>query len=1235
MKRYFCFADISNFTSTTEIFINQSKYGAEKVRDLVDSIFSKSTDYIYRKNGQVLLFAGDGLLFYLNDEESVTALHERMRRDAVSYNSQHGTELDVKMLRFKDEMRAQIISAGGGEFVYFHPEKSGADAEVVRDKLNMSFIKQLERYRGETHPGELRTLPVSFLHIDGRMKPSDLNPYFKRIIERSLKCGVYVNKIEWADKGWMVLLSCGAPYPAENAPMAMMDFLSYSASEAEKEGFRIHAGSTLKKGYSGIIGTEDRWEYTFFGANVNLAARMAHSAPAGAIVCDSGYLKETAGEADFEFLENRRFKGISGETETFLYRGRTFKDENDIFIGREKESKVLGRHMKGSLKASVMEGEAGIGKSSILKNFMKLNRNIMYVKAVAGSGPMKLIENINREFALNIPGIKGKDEREKFIKYCFTPVQALFTLIIDDAQYADEESLEVIRYIFMEGCRGVNFVFSARNSNLYEFTDSKLSKYDVLKMKIEGMDREEIKSMLSSYGGGAPEEKDVDALLKISGGNPLYAVQMINYMQRENILKNEDGRLTTGKDIAAFPYSLQELLFMKIDGLDRNERDVIEIGAVRGNEFENRLIEEAVQDVESDIRDLLKKSYEMKILSRKAERVTVFYHSLVRQSVYDRMLRKRIESIARRIADIFAADNNNPESLRTAGDFYLMRGDRKAAECYLNSANLFIKRKKFKKASFSLEKYFRCPFIPDSLDDACIPAYTMITSHPERSLIYAVYEKLTGHKKQTYNSLMCLSECCQSLFWKYRDVKACKKIVEIMKRSRSEETEFEVLMAESSYLRAIDCSKNAFKIYEGILRRKSTSGEQRFKTLLSVLSLVFFEFSSLKLTEKYMKEADRAASKIKDEELLLDYYTIKYSIEMHRNKMDISLKHLKKAFQIAKKLSKTDEIAGMYNDFSIIYAIEGQKKEDTALIRRSVAYSIKSYKMMKKLMRMNNLPLITTNIGSKYMSSGDVRKAMKYYYEGLLYGTEVDHPVEVPYTRSLIAQLMFDAGNRRCVISECDSIINHRVLTDILPAASILKYLSAGGYENKRRALNKARSFLNQGLTQPTVTVLCNLFDDAFVRDDLKGMVKYSKEIEKFIKEARLRDNILTSLKVRLLYRNILSGSKEDAYELARISEMMTRLELKNKVLAIALCGTGESLLKEGCKDGMKYLKKAYSIAKHMKYPQLMKKILHKMESFSTETGFISKERRLAEAMEIKSAEAATIEEFAEYIYKY
>lgn len=166
---------------------------------------------------------------------------------------------------------------------------------------------------------------------------------------------------------------------------------------------------------------------------------------------------------------------------------------------------------------------------------------------------------------------------------------------------------------------------------------------------LEGrLDRDELPTGLASF------------IAEKSEGNPLFAEEIIAYLQNSGALQDVGGNLSfdAGANNAALPVAIENLLMDRVDRLDSGPRAVLEIAAATGARFTTEQLarssdqgSETAHHVEILVRgDLIRLDG--------ATGMYQFRHALTRDAIYDSLLSARRQSLHRRIADAIEGQEN-------------------------------------------------------------------------------------------------------------------------------------------------------------------------------------------------------------------------------------------------------------------------------------------------------------------------------------------------------------------------------------------------------------------------------------------------------------------------------------------------------------------------------------------------------------------------------------------------
>jgi class 3 adenylate cyclase/tetratricopeptide (TPR) repeat protein len=154
--------------------------------------------------------------------------------------------------------------------------------------------------------------------------------------------------------------------------------------------------------------------------------------------------------------------------------------------------------------------------------------------------------------------------------------------------------------------------------------------------------------IVDNFLGGAGIADDARArIVEAADGNPLFVEQLLSMMIDDGLLQLEDGVWRTGElKLDWVPPSIHALLTARLDGLDREQRAVIDPASVIGHFFQQPALEELVDDfVRDQVPTRLGELERKQFVQRDADTLHHFHHVLIRDSVYDGLLKRARASL--------------------------------------------------------------------------------------------------------------------------------------------------------------------------------------------------------------------------------------------------------------------------------------------------------------------------------------------------------------------------------------------------------------------------------------------------------------------------------------------------------------------------------------------------------------------------------------------------------------
>ncbi|MCD4738776.1 MAG: AAA family ATPase, partial [Anaerolineae bacterium] len=219
---------------------------------------------------------------------------------------------------------------------------------------------------------EFRPLVSVFISFTSSQDDDRWQDFVVTALDTALEYEGYFNKVNFGDKGPIILVLFGAPLAHENDAARASDFLLALREKVPPESFPWRAGVTAGTVYAGIVGGEERCEYTAIGNEVNFASRLMVRAAWSETLISAALAQDAM--VSSEYLGEFTYSGFEAPRPTYRLLAPSrmtgvFFDQE--LIGREPELQRLRTAAQPFLQGksagvAIIYGPAGIGKSHLM-----------------------------------------------------------------------------------------------------------------------------------------------------------------------------------------------------------------------------------------------------------------------------------------------------------------------------------------------------------------------------------------------------------------------------------------------------------------------------------------------------------------------------------------------------------------------------------------------------------------------------------------------------------------------------------------------------------------------------------------------------------------------------------------------------------------------------------------------------------------------------------------------------
>lgn len=588
-----------------------------------------------------------------------------------------------------------------------------APADEIRPPEHLAKKILSERGRIE---GERRTVTVLFADAKGftplseRMDPEQMYGFIQGCVERMVAAVHQFEGTVTQFTGDGIVALFGAPIAHEDssrravaaALLAQSRLREYVEATGLDTAFRI--GLNTGPVVVGRVSDDLTMDYTAVGDTVNLAARMEQMAEPGAVYVTENTYRDVSDFFDCEDLGPQDVKGKSEPVRVYkASTARAVKTRLDAavarglspFVGRDRDIDVLkglwDDALAGRGQIVMISGEPGIGKSRLLLEFRRaLGDDVIWREAHCVSNGqntpyLPVIDLVKNGFGITETDNEGtiiakvdEDvsqwtvEAQKMAPYLkfllqvdpgdaaiaemnpaerragiLDALRALIlersrvaprVVVVEDLHWADDQSEEAFR-VCADAVAASKVLMILTFRPGYVHPSSGLP--NAHRIALGNLDERAQEQLATATLAAADLSTDLaDAVAGKAEGNPLFIEEVTR-------------ALAAGvADPKSVPNSLQDVILSRIDRLEREARDSLQLASVIGREFSLRLLDR-ISDLQSQLDGVLNELKMLELIYEKAffpELAYMFKHALTHDVAYSTLLHERRRALHRLVA---------------------------------------------------------------------------------------------------------------------------------------------------------------------------------------------------------------------------------------------------------------------------------------------------------------------------------------------------------------------------------------------------------------------------------------------------------------------------------------------------------------------------------------------------------------------------------------------------------
>jgi class 3 adenylate cyclase/tetratricopeptide (TPR) repeat protein len=534
--------------------------------------------------------------------------------------------------------------------------------------------------------------------------------------------------------GDCVMAVFGAPIAhgndAERALRAALAIRDGVPAVAERVGraIGVHVGVASGQVVASETGSADHLAYTVTGDSVNLASRLTDKAGRDQILISSAVQSALAERLDCSEVGSVEVKGF--EQPIPVWRLNGFRDaapDRRPLIGREPElaqfrAAIAGALDKQSGQAIQLRAEAGMGKTRLVEAFQDLAEAAGFVRHRGlvldfGAGTGRDAIRVVARSLLGLGIDSGEEEARAASERALTDglvqsdelillsdllelamsaeQRALYEamdnatrnrgkwrlmaslvrrsaaaapqlVVVEDVHWADTLTLDCLAELTQAtvDCAFLLVITSRKEGDPLDAAwRARLGRGVLATIELAPLGAAESRRLAQQAFGDAMSQL-IEQCVERAAGNPLFLEQLLRHAA-----ESTDGTTVPG--------SVQSLVQARVDRLTPPDKQAIQAASVLGQRFGKEPLRHLTEDPEQDCAALIEH-----LLVRREGDAFLFAHALIRDGVYDSLLRSRRRQLHGKAADWYGG----------AGDLSLRAehldrgGDAKAPAAYFAAA---------------------------------------------------------------------------------------------------------------------------------------------------------------------------------------------------------------------------------------------------------------------------------------------------------------------------------------------------------------------------------------------------------------------------------------------------------------------------------------------------------------------------------------------------------------------
>jgi tetratricopeptide (TPR) repeat protein len=156
------------------------------------------------------------------------------------------------------------------------------------------------------------------------------------------------------------------------------------------------------------------------------------------------------------------------------------------------------------------------------------------------------------------------------------------------------------------------------------------------------LSEKEIAVAISSTFGISVDNKLTSRITQESGGNPLFALELVRYLSETDAFQNVNGTWLLGIGVLFdVPSNIRDLIIRRVERLTKEQRRILELASVVGGPFTASLLEEIISAPRGSMTRAISEMAHRQLMLSESNQLFRFSHEQIRRVTYEQVSEMR------------------------------------------------------------------------------------------------------------------------------------------------------------------------------------------------------------------------------------------------------------------------------------------------------------------------------------------------------------------------------------------------------------------------------------------------------------------------------------------------------------------------------------------------------------------------------------------------------------------